>query len=423
MKGNHWMIAVPVAAAVWIHTASTRAEQSECRRVSRANVVSCALAVSLSAEAELHGVEAARGREEAARPLLPSNPVLSGRIARRNASAVGSDTNWSVTASQQFDLSGSRGARRRAAAFDRTAQQNVLSFTRRDAAAQALRAYFDALAGREELLLVRRLEESFQRVADASKAAAERGLAAGVDADVAEATLISIVSRRADAERRAKHASAALASLLGLEPTIALDLSGDLEPLRVADVRASRAAPDLPQVRALEAQARAERARADVYRRARIPTPTLSVFVERDGFAENVLGAGLAIPVPLPHPLGRTYSGEIQEAEALAASASTNARKLRREVRLGLATALAEYETSQTALGLYTPERTSRAEQALHSMAAELAAGRLAIRDAIVAQTTLVELLVSALRVRQRLCVASVDLAVAAGVPLERGAP
>jgi cobalt-zinc-cadmium efflux system outer membrane protein len=55
-------------------------------------------------------------------------------------------------------------------------------------------------------------------------------------------------------------------------------------------------------------------------------------------------------------------------------------------------------------------------------MAAEVEAGRLAVRDAVVAQQQLMDVLRARVEARRALSVASVELALAAGVPLE-GAP
>jgi cobalt-zinc-cadmium efflux system outer membrane protein len=425
MKTFHWVVAATISTATVIDSTPAAGEEAGCARVTRANLVSCALAASLAAEVERHGVDAARGREEAARPLLPSNPVLSGWVARRSASGFESDTNWSLNLSQEIEISGERAARLRSAAFGRSAQEQVLVATKRQAAAEAWRAYFDALANDEALRLVRRLSETAQRVAVSSKAASDRGLVSGVDADVADASFVRIENQRIAAEGRASRAKAVLASAMGLGQGRSFEVTGALEPLALPggpDTATPAISDDRPELRALEAEARSERERASMFRRSRVPSPKVSVFVERDGFAERVLGAGLALPIPLPHPLGRTASGEIAEAESLEQMATSRARRVRRDLERDLAGARAAYEASRADVALYTPERKARAEQGLASMAAQIESGRLGIRDAIVAQEALVGLLIAELDARRRLCLSSVDLAYARGVALERGA-
>jgi cobalt-zinc-cadmium efflux system outer membrane protein len=400
-----------------------RAELS-CARVTREAVVPCALRASLSSQAERGQLDAAVAREEVARTILPSNPVLSGWVAQRHAAVEGSDLNWSATLAQEVEIGGQRGARRRAAAFGRESQREIVVATERDAAAEALRAYFETVAAREQVSLVADLTAMARRVATAASGAAAHGVIAGVDADLADAALVSVEDAAVAREQRAHEANATLASLLGAPVSTELAVEGSLAPLAIADELSAgkgvRRVPR-PEVRALEDEAHAERARAEVFRRQRVSSPTVSAFVERDGFSERVLGVGLALPIPLPHPLGQTYSGEIAESEALARAAATRARAAEREATKNASRAVARYDAARRRDALYDRERVARARESLGKMASEIEAGRLAVRDAVVAQEALIELLLAALVAREDLCVASVDLARAAGVPLERG--
>jgi cobalt-zinc-cadmium efflux system outer membrane protein len=413
--------ALTVAISLQAHTAGA---DVECSRIRRENVVTCALRASLSTQSERRTLEAASAREEAARTVLPSNPVLSGWVARRSASVEGTDVNWSATLAQELEIGGQRGLRRREAGYGRQAQSEVVRATERDAAADALRTYFETIAAREQLSLAKDLSETARRVAQAARGAAAHGVIAGVDADVADAALVAVEDSVLARQSRARESNATLAALLGAPPSADVSVEGTLAPLLAADEIAARGVVDSvrrPEVQALVDESRAERARADVYRRERIPNPTLSVFVERDGFAEHVLGAGLALPIPLPHPLGRTYAGEIAESEALSRAAATRAAAVEREARASSARALARYNAARLRVALYDAARTARARESLARMAAEIEAGRLAVRDAVLAQEALIELLVAALSAQEELCVASVDLARSAGVALERG--
>lgn len=413
-----------LGAAVLFKALDARAEDV-CTRITRDSVVPCALRASLSARAERRSLQAAAGREESARTILPSNPVLSGWVARRSASE-GADVNWSATLAQEVELAGQRGARRRASAYAREAEAEVVRVTERDAAADALRSYFETVAARQQLALTRDLTATARRVADAAKGAAAHGVIAGVDADLADAALVAVEDAVLSREQKAREASATLSALLGLPTSTDLAVEGTLSPLAVAgELSASGGLRGVrrPEVRALEDQSHAELARADVFRRQRIPSPTISAFIERDGFSERVLGVGLSLPIPLPHPLGQTYTGEIAESEALARAAVTRAAQAEREASKDTSRALARYDAARRRAALYGPERTVRARESLDRMASEIEAGRLAVRDAVVAQEALIELLLAALVANEDLCVASVDVARAAGVALERGTP
>lgn len=427
MKRMYWIAFANAAIVSLSFVVEARAGASSCTPINRANLVRCALEGSLVAKTERQSLEAAEARQEAARPILPSNPVLNVSGGRRSAAGQPTVINWYATLSQEIEIAGQRGARKRVADAEREAQEKTVAKTDRDIAAAAWRAYFEAIAAREEVRLGEQLEALTAKVAVATRAAADKGLVSGVDADVAESAHLRVAQDRIAASRRAQVAKAALLASMGLDPRGDVTIEGDLVPLSdveaFAEKQHTRALEDRPEVQALEAAGRAYEARAALYRRSRVPNPTFSIFVQNDGFNERVFGVGLSLPITLPQPVGRTYAGEIAESEALSRRANTEAEQARREIRLDVANARASFASTRAQSELYTPERLGRADQSLRAIASEIEAGRLAVRDAIVAQQSLVEVLRSGLETRKNLALASVDLAVAAGYPLERGAP
>lgn len=417
-----------VAVAVCLsQPLEVRAEPSgSCSPINRANLVRCALEASLMSKAQRQGLEAIEGRQEAASPVLPSNPVLALSGARRESTGQGPVINWYATLSQEIEISGQRAAKKHAADAEKEAQEKIVTMTEREAAAAAWRAYFEVIAAREAVRLSEELEALTGKVAAATKAAADKGLLSGIEADVADVMHVRVVQEKLAATRREKQATAALSSLMSLDPRRAAAVEGDLSPL--ADVEAfatkqnPRALDERPEVQALEAAGRAQEARASMYRRARIPNPTVSVFIQNDGFNERVFGLGLSLPIPLPQPLGRTYAGEIIEADALARMSKTQADEARREIRLELANAIAAYASLRAQNEIYTADRMGRAEQSLRAIATEIEEGRLAVRDALLSQQAFMDLRRAALDAKTNLALGSIDLAQSAGYPLERGA-
>ena len=402
---------------------SSAGRAETCTPVTRANVAACALTHSLVVESERHQAEAIEGRWKATNPIVPSNPVLSLTGSRRFGNAPGlSEYNWYASLSQEIEIAGQRGARKRLVGAERDAQTQTLVATQRDAVADAWDAYFEALAAKDDLDVASRLEQQARRMYDAVQGATSKGLGSGVDADVSDANLVRLTQARVVAIARRKSALSSLASKLGLDPTTALDVTGDLEPLAVAAAITTPNVEQLPDVRALTAQSHAYASQADYYRRARFPNLTLSVFAENDEVNQPVVGFGLALPIVFPQPIGRTYEGEILESESLSRKLMTDAEEKKRVARRDIATARQAYDASMQVRNLYSPERIARAQKSLESIATEIEAGRLLIRDAIVAQQTLVEMLRASIEARRAVCVASVALAKAAGVALERGA-
>jgi cobalt-zinc-cadmium efflux system outer membrane protein len=289
-------------------------------------------------------------------------------------------------------------------------------------------AFYEALAAREEQRFADRLATAARAVAVVARARAESGLNAPVDADVADAAAVRALQEQFAAERRSSRARATLASLWGLDPSQAsLSVEGELVPIpELARALASDPAESLskrPELLVVEGERRALELRADTLRRTRIPNPTVSVFAQRDGFDERVLGLGISFPIPLPGGVGRTNAGEIAEAEALARGATVDRERIEREIRLEVANARQAFASREKEVEAYTPERTARAETTLVALGQEVEAGRLSVRDAIIAQQSLIELLRANVEVRWAWCLAAVDLARALGFPLEGKAP
>lgn len=424
-----WVPAALVAASVVMFVRPVDADEvSPCSAViTRENVVPCAVRASLVLRSEQQGREVLERRRMAVSPLLPSNPLLSVTAAQRTGSAGDQAAfNWYATLSQEIEVGGQRGARRDAVGAAITAQDNRTLAVRRRAAVDAWVAFFEVSSAQDEKILTDSLVSVVESIARVARAKANEGLVSPLDADVAEATSLRLTRARFSAEQRVVQSQAALASLLGLPPANGVIVQSDLAPILGVDVVAHglprATAFKRPEIETAEAERRAQELKADALRRARIPNPSVSIFVHSDGFNERVLGAGIALPIPLPSPVGRTFAGEIAEAEASGRQARTETEKLRREIRLEIASASAAYESKRRELQAFTPERLRRAEESLRLLGQEIVAGRMNVRDALLAQQALVELLQAHVATRRELALASVNLAGAVGMPLEGGA-
>ena len=386
---------------------------ADCRALTVANVATCAVTASASVRAEREGVLAAEGRRTAAAPWVPSSPVLSFTAAQRHV--TGSDAfNYHASLSQELEVAGQRASRRRAAEADVAAKANDTTAVARKVAANALVAWFDAAAARDAVMLAKRIEQSGAMVAKAVRARADSGVGSELDAEVASAAALRLTQSRLDAERAEATARAQLGALVGAEGR-ELTIEGAIEPLP-----APGRVDLLPELRALQDEKRAHEERAAGFRRSRFPTLTLSIFAENDGFNERVLGAGLSLPLPLPSPIGHTFRGEADESEALARQAAARAEAITRLANGERATAKLAYDSAQASVALYTDERVGKSERLLDDIGREIEGGRLAMRDALFAQQELVGLLKARIDAKRALALASVDLAVASGTPLER---
>lgn len=420
-----------VFAAVLVATLfapAARGAEPDCSRIGPKNVTRCALRTSLTVRSSRAALEAARANETAAAPLLPSNPELAVAAGRRTIPAgPGAGLHWSATISQELEIAGQRSARRDQARAESSAQQYRVTATGRIAAARAWEAYFDVVFADRAQRLAARVQAVADETSAAAKAMVSSGLLSPVEADLAEMASLRAKSATLAAASAVANAKLTLASLMGFDPPQSgVRVEGDLAPIPGVEVFARRALAtrQIPlEALALEAERDASNARARAFRRSRVPNITVGVFVEHDEFEGQVIGASLSLPIPLPHPVGRTFAGEIAESEALARRAATDAALARREARLSLARALASYDSRRAELDALGPERVNLAERTLDGLVSEVKSGRVGVREALVTRQQLIEFLQARLDAERGLTQASVDLAVAANFPFEKEAP
>jgi cobalt-zinc-cadmium efflux system outer membrane protein len=397
-------------------------------RITRASVVPCAIEASLGARAEELGLVALDGRRRSAAVLLPSNPTLAitGGLPF-DPSTTERTLLWSAVLSQEVEIAGQRGARLDVVAAEQRAQRSRLIIAQRQTAADALLAYFDAIASREDLKLAERLMSLATALRTIAAARAEVGMGSDLDARLAEAAAIRLANTRIDAEQRVASTSAALASMLGLNPLVAPPrIDGELAPLAVADLPAAAlvetALARRADMAALAAERDAQAQRVRVFERLRVPNPTFSAYARRDWIGERVVGVGISLPLPLPSPVGRTYAGEIAEATASTQRAETQIEGTRRAIRLEVVKAFEVASARKRRLDLYTSDQIETTGRSLDAIAEELVAKRLPVREALVAQQVLIEMLSGYVEARRALCFATVELARVAGIEIERGA-
>lgn len=420
-------------AAVLLDMAAARADApTACAStITRSNVGACAVTASLAAKSERLGLESIEGRRRAAAVVLPSNPYLSfGGAYTIDPSVASSDRQalWSVTLSQELEIAGQRGKRLGVVEAEQRAQEARLEIVRRETAAEAWNAYFEALAAGEQARVAARLGPLAGALETIARAHAEAGLTSKVEAQLAASAAARLAHARIAAEQRVATTSAMLAAIVGLDPAQARPRAeGELVPLIIADAPAGQLLEAAVARRSEVAGAIAERdtyeRKASLLVRSRFPNPTLSIFARNDWIGERSVGVGVGFPIPLPSPLGRTYAGEITEATVLAQRADSQVERLRRAVRLELVTALEVVAARKKQLELYSPAQVRETEDTLRSIADEIQARRLPVREALVTQQGLIDLLFAYVEARRSLCVASVELARAAGVRLDRGEP
>jgi cobalt-zinc-cadmium efflux system outer membrane protein len=389
--------------------------------LTRGAVVACVLADHPGVRAAERGREAAQGRRYAARTILPSNPSVEVTAGRRVGLWTGDrDVNVYGRLAQELEIAGQRRKRIAVAEAEIAHAERQIELTRRELAASALTAYYELLAALEQQAMIGRIARTSETLVELARSSEAAGLGSALNADVAVAASVRVQRQRVDAERRVATARAQLAGLLGRDPAAAgIEVHGELSPLPLPDDLAAIIEAALTRRAEIEL-ARAEREvfarQVEMYRRRRAPNPSIVLYAQRDGFAEQVFGGGLAFPIVLPSPLGRTYAGEIAESKALARRAEADVERWQRQVRTEVATSFQELQARKAELALFEPDRLRRSEEHLAALGQEMAVGRISIREGVLLQQTLLEYLGSNIETRRALALASVELARVAGL-------
>ena len=385
----------------------------------RDDVVRCALAASLDvrhARAELRVVEA---RRIDASVLLPSNPVVAGQAMGSVGGANPPGTppvEWQVSLSQELEVGGQRGARRARVDAEVAAQQRRLAAAQQEVSAAALRAYFEVVAAERSFALADELARTSDALAYYADERAKQALIAPIDAHVIRSEAVRVGLLRANAQERRDVARATLAVLLARD---AVTVAGDelpppagLEPMPILVERALAARADLG---AAEMERRVAEREIALLRRTRVPNPTIGIFTGVNVLGEQELGGTLSLPIPLPAPVGRTNAGPIAEAMAKSDRAEVEVEQLRRRIRLEVAQAVAAERARAAALTRFSPELLQQAHADLQALREGISSRQLSVRDALVAQRTLIELLVADVDARLAYAQAWVQLQRASG--------
>jgi outer membrane protein TolC len=386
----------------------------------RADVVRCALAVSLDVRHARSGLKIAEARRIDAGVLLPTNPIVAGQAMGRvgGANPPGTPTvEWQVSLSQEIEVAGQRGARRTRVDAQIAAQKRRVVAAEQEVSAASLRAYFEAVAAEATLSLTDELARTSDALAYYADERAKESLIAPIDAHVVRAEAVRVGLLHANALERRDLARAMLATLLAQDDVA---IAGEdlptpvvqLEPTSVLVERGLTARADLG---AAEMERHVAEREIELLRRTRAPNPTLGVFTGVNVLGEQELGGTLSFPIPLPAPVGRTNAGPIAEAAARGEQAQVEVEQLRRRIRLEVAQAVASERARAAALTRFSPSLLQQARSDLQALRDGITSRQLSVRDALVAERTLIELLVANVDTRLAYAQAWVQLKRATG--------
>ena len=419
-----WLVTA-IAPALVVKLCCATAMASPCAGpLAAADVVRCALDNSLEVKRARQELSVLAGQRTTARVFLPSNPTVGVTLVDRQGPSTPAELNWYLTLSQELEIGGQRRARLDAVDAGAAAQVRRVAVAEQEVAARALAVYYALTAARETSSLTAEIASTFEALVAFADGRVREALMAPVDADLIHAEGVRVSALRFDAARRLGGLQVELATALGLPATSSLEVPGHLDPPPHADSDVAqlteRALALRGEVPAATMEAQVIDRELAVWRRSRVPNPTLAFVAERDR-DELVFGGALTLPIPLPSPVGRTYAGHIDQARARLEQARTSVELVRRRVRQEVAASWAEERARAQALALYTPALLQRAHADLQAIRDGLSARQLSVREALLAQRALIELLLGDVDARLGQALAWTELQRASGLPLAGG--
>lgn len=405
---------VVAAFAAFGVVARAQADERRCPPV--ADLPTLARCAQLSGDAVVRarrGFDAAQARREAAGRVLPSNPVIEIGAGRRRAEGGRAEIDRSVELAQTLEIGGQRGARVEAADAELRAAAAGSGAALRDLTTDVVAAAAEVVRARRVLAVVRDQREAAERLREVSGARAQKGVAAPLETELAEAARIQALRDERNAAQALAGAEADLAAAVGED----VRLVDAAELPRSAVVSQSladleQAALARPEVLSAKEEAVAARARISLLRRERIPDVTVAAGYRHEEFSD-VISARLSVPLPV----FRRNGPEIAEQEARTAQAESAARQASLRATLTVRSAYASWQRAQAALKAISPDLEARLRDDVVALQDAYQRGTMpltqvlaALREAQAARRTLLDTRADAVR-------ASLDVNRAAGLP------
>ncbi|GAB5404802.1 MAG: TolC family protein [Aureliella sp.] len=229
-------------------------------------------------------------------------------------------------------------------------------------------AFYDALAAQKRLELARDFRNVAEEGVSISKERVDAKVGTRPDILQSEIQLSEVELSIQQAEFELSAALSQLAAISGVNSLGTTTLMGDLYVGRIesdSETAFAKIIATSPQLAA--AEARVERARANVQRQKAQPISNLTA--QLGAGADSGTGDGFAnVQLSLPIPVHNENQGNIRAAQAEYCSAIQNVQRIRQSIRNELARVMKEYKVAEATVHQYEQSILPRAEETLQLM-------------------------------------------------------
>ncbi|QGT77739.1 hypothetical protein GM160_01885 [Guyparkeria halophila] len=372
--------------------------------------VEAALSNNFAVQQAASAVRMREGEAVHAGRLVPSNPVLSARTARRDG-PDGQSTDFGIAITQSLFTAGKGELAEQAARNRQGEAEQRLDYLRTTVAAQTRSAFLQVLSAQERLDTAQRLITLNREVRDFAQRRLQAGEGTRLEVNAAAIGVGRAEAELAKARQKLSAARLALTEQLALDPAASVEIRGQLEPapLEIDDTdallrQAMQRRSDLVAAARSVAAARDE---LRLSKRQLMPNLTVGAFYDKEE-SNDVAGVSLSAPIPVFHQ----FEGEQRSAQARLDRAQIEEDALRQQVRREVLMAVADYRSARERVDVFGSQMLANAEENLALTRRAVKAGQLGAPAITTAQNNLME-------VRGQYLAALDDL-IAAGAALER---
>lgn len=395
-------------------------------KVKLMNIVECVLDHSPEYRTARLQVGVMQGRKKTSAYLFPSNPVFSFAYAHRKQAGessgislggTSSAVNGEIAVSQEIFISSQRRIRIGIAESDLSSSEKRAYVSERNTSADALSAAVRLSSADEEMEVSSELYSTAKNLYAVVQARAERGLLSAVEADLAKSELTRMTRVLQSSKRKREAARANLIVMMGAPSSAEVKIEDSLPEISLKNKGTEQLIESAlnyrMEIEAAVSDVRSAERRMELLRTERIPNLNLGLYLQRDGFNENVAGARLSFPLAAV----RNYSGEIEEAKHTAEQKRSSAEVARHTVRYEVMKAVSDFRSLKEEKDSYSEELLKNVESSLQSLRKAVSLGQMNLRDALITQQSLISLRLTYIQTRLEYQLAGIELLRSGGLP------
>ncbi|MCE9500375.1 MAG: TolC family protein, partial [Leptospira sp.] len=271
-------------------------------------IADCVLDHSPEFKNSKHELNAIKGRKISAGYLFPSNPIFTVMNSHRKQgsaensySPLRASVNGEVMLSQEIYIGGQRKGKLDIADSEFAAQVRRVTVMERETIAGAFSSAINYAGALHEYKLASEISALALDLYKITKARAEKGLIAPIDSDVAGSEAIRSQRIFLSAKRRLETAKGNLTVMMGIPYDSEINILPEISYPSLGGSNVAYLTNEALRIRADKEAADLDVSVAEkkvtLLRRENIPNLTVSAFLQKDGFDENVIGGRLSMPL------------------------------------------------------------------------------------------------------------------------------